>query len=212
MLASFCEDYYTDKNTVHSYIEVYQQLFESKKYSAKNVLEIGIGPYMPNGGSIKMWAGYFPNAQIHAADVISIDQVNTDLIDHPRIHLHTSNDAYNNKFFTNRFLSKGIKFDILVDDGPHTLDSMIQFITMYSKVLKEDGILVIEDVQQFEWMDRLRECTPEDLKPYIQIYDRREVKGRYDDLMFVINKSSCTPSSIVAFEPIPCEENQYKYE
>ncbi len=157
-----------------------------------------------------MWANYFPNAQIHTADVISIDGVNTDLIDHPRIHLHTSNDAYNNKFFTNTFLSKKMKFDILVDDGPHTLESMLQFITLYSQLLKENGILVIEDVQDISWIDRLKACTPEELKHYIEVYDRRTVKGRYDDLMFVINKSACTPTPV--FVPSPCEMNQYNYE
>lgn len=215
MLSTYCDDRFTDKNTVHSYIDVYESLFSSKKDSARHVLEIGIGPYMPNGGSILMWASYFPNAHIHTADIIHIDQVNTDLIDHPRIYLHTSNDAYHKKFFTNTFLSKEMKFDILIDDGPHTLESMIQFITLYSQLMKEDGILVMEDVQQFDWISILKMCTPEELKPYIEVYDRREVKGRYDDIMFVINKSSCTPKTVKAqnaFIPSSCEINQYKYE
>lgn len=210
MLASFCDDYLTDKNTVHSYIEVYESLFSCKKHTATHVLEIGIGPYMPNGGSILMWAGYFPNAQIHTTDIISIESVNTDLIDHPRIHLHTSNDAYNKKFFTNTFLSKKMKFDILVDDGPHTLESMLQFITLYSQLLKEDGILVIEDIPNASWIDLLKACTPEELKPYIEVHDLRQVKERYDNILFVINKSSCTPKPV--FLPSPCEMNQYKYE
>jgi hypothetical protein len=41
----------TDKNTVHSYIELYEKLLCSQKESAKNVLEVGIY----NGGSIKLW-------------------------------------------------------------------------------------------------------------------------------------------------------------
>jgi len=190
MLSNYCDNRFTDKNTTHSYIDLYQTLFESKKESASHILEVGIGPTPhQNGGSIIMWADYFTNAQIHVADIISIDHVRKELIEHPRIHLHTSNNAYNMNFFVNTFLNKGLKFDMLLDDGPHTLESMIDFVKMYSKLLKNDGILVIEDVQDINWLDALRGVTPDDLKPFIHVYDRREVKGRYDDIVFVINKS-----------------------
>jgi hypothetical protein len=207
MLASFCDDQLTDKNTLHSYVDAYEDLFKNKRYTASRILEIGIGPYPPNGGSIKMWASYFPNAQIHATDIIPIEKVNSDLYDHPRIYLHTSCDAYNKSFFTNTFSSKNMKFDIMIDDGPHTLESMIYFITMYWSLLKEDGIMVVEDVQNIAWIDILRACTPEALKPYIEVQDRRNVKGRYDDILFIINKSRNTPPR----DP-SVEMNQYKYE
>jgi len=193
MLAAYCDNHLTDKNTVHSYLDAYEALFASKKESATHVLEIGIGPYMPNGGSILMWAGYFPQAKIHAADIIPIKAVNPLLVPHPRIYLHTSNDAYDPAFFANTFLSKKDRFDIVIDDGPHTIESMIQCIKLYSQVLKEDGILVIEDVQSIDWIDTLRAHTPEHLKPFIKVHDRRGVKGRYDDILFVIDLSSLKP-------------------
>lgn len=206
-LVDFCDNALTDKNTAHSYIEVYEALFQKKRNTAKDILEVGIGPFQPNGGSIKMWAGYFPNAKVHAVDIVPFSSVNPDLFDHPRIYLHCANDAYSKPFFNNTFLSKNAKFDILIDDGPHTLESMIHFIRMYHQLLKEDGILVVEDVQSVDWVDTLRAVTPDELKPFIEVYDRRAVKGRWDDIMFVINKSSLT-------KPIDpsMELNQYKYE
>ena len=189
MLSDYCDNQFTDKNTVHSYIDLYQTLFSSKKDTATHILEVGIGPWQPNGGSIKMWANYFTKADIHAVDIISINDVNPDICNHPRIHLHTSNDAYNARFFTTTFLNKGMKFDMMLDDGPHTLESMVKFINLYSQLIKPDGILAIEDVQDIKWIDTLRESTPDELKPFIEVYDRREVKGRYDDIVFVINKS-----------------------
>ena len=66
-LITFCDDTLTDKNTTHSYIEAYEELFSAKKETATHVLEIGIGPYMPNGGSILMWAGYFSQAKAEIA-------------------------------------------------------------------------------------------------------------------------------------------------
>ena len=80
------------------------------------------------------------------------------------------------------------KPDIVLDDGPHTLPSMVAFINLYLPLLKYDGILAIEDVQDIAWIDELRAATPDALKPYIEVYDLRSVKGRYDDIIFVINK------------------------
>ena len=101
----------------------------------------------------------------------------------------TNSLSKSKKFIATKFTSKGITFDIVVDDGPHTLESMIQFITLYLPLLKADGILVIEDVQDIAWLETLTQVTPDAFKPYIQKYDRRSVKGRYDDIMFVINKA-----------------------
>ena len=37
-------------------------------------------------------------------------------------------------------------------------------------------------------MNKLISITPESLKPYIKTYDLRNNKGRYDDIVFTINK------------------------
>ena len=76
----------------------------------------------------------------------------------------------------------------MLDDGPHSLDSMIQFITLYSQIMTEDGILIIEDVQEWNWIDVLKNAVPEHLKPYIKTYDLRPNKERYDDIVFTIDK------------------------
>jgi len=189
MLTDFCDNGLTDKNTVHSYLPVYEMLFASKRLTATDVLEIGIGPAPhQNGGSIRMWHLYFNNATIHACDIIHINDVHRCIVDVPRINLYASTDAYTPAFTVNVFLMKNIKFDILLDDGPHTLPSMLSFINLYLPLLKDDGILAIEDVQDITWINALRTATPDALKPYIEVYDLRSVKGRWDDIIFVINK------------------------
>ena len=77
----------------------------------------------------------------------------------------------------------------MLDDGPHTLESMIQFITLYSQVMTDDGILIIEDVQHMDWIQHLGNAIPEKLKQYIYVYDLRGNKNRYDDIVFIIDKS-----------------------
>jgi hypothetical protein len=189
---------YTDKNDVHSYLDTYEQLFVSKKNTAKNVLEIGIGNFREkNGGSIELWNAYFTNAKIYGLDIIPKnllfvdynDEQKNKLYNNDNVILYTGIDAYNEEFFTNNFLNKNIKFDVVLDDGPHSLDSMIQFIKLYSQVMTDDGILIIEDVQDVNWLNILANAVPDHLKPFIELYDLRANKNRYDDLLFVINKN-----------------------
>ena len=76
----------------------------------------------------------------------------------------------------------------MLDDGPHSLESMVQFIKLYSQILADDGILIIEDVQAYEWIGILSNQVPEHLRKYIKVYDLRQNKGRYDDIVFTIDK------------------------
>jgi hypothetical protein len=176
----------TDKNTIHSYLPLYEKLLTSKKETAKCVLEVGIC----NGGSIKLWKDFFTNATVHGVDIIDIDSVWSEIKNNRDIVLHTSTNAYDSDFVTTRFLNKNIKFDFLLDDGPHTLESMKQFIHLYSQVMADDGILVIEDIQDWEWIDVLKNEVPEHLKEFVKVYDLRVNKSRYDDIVFTIDKSN----------------------
>ena len=162
----------------HCYVdEVYTHQFERIRHQATNVLEIGVDL----GGSILLWKDYFPNAHITGVDIKKCEAIeNKDRI------TSIVTDAYT-KEFADTLADNS--YDLIIDDGPHTLASMIAFLRMYLPLLKDDGILVIEDVQDISWIDNLREMTDEPWKPFIEVYDRRSVKGRYDDIMFVINKT-----------------------
>lgn len=175
----------TDKNTTHSYLGLYQDLLNGKKETARNVLEVGIF----NGGSIKLWSDFFINATIYALDIIDDNCIWDKLKNDEKIKIFSSTDAYDESIFNSIFLD-GIRFDFMLDDGPHTLESMKQFIKLYSKLMTDDGILIIEDVQSIDWIPMLVEVVPEHLKKYIMVYDLRENKGRYDDIVFSINKTN----------------------
>jgi len=184
-LKDLINDTKTDKNTTHSYIDLYQSLFEKKKDTATNILEIGIS----SGGSIQLWKDYFTNATVYGLDIMNMSDVWSEIKDNPRIKLYTSVDAYNNDFFINIFLNSSRRFDIVLDDGPHTKESMIIFIRNFSRLLTDDGILVVEDVQYLDWIPELTLAVPVELQKYIEVYDLRANKGRYDDIVFVINKN-----------------------
>ena len=174
----------TDKNTWHSYLPLYQNLLISKKETAKNILEVGIC----QGGSIKLWSDFFTNAKVYGLDIIKDEDIWEGIKNKENIIIHASTDAYNPYFFVDNFLNKNIKFDFMLDDGPHTLVSMLGFIKLYSNIMTDDGILIIEDVQSWDWIDQLKEIVPDHLKKYIKTYDLRTNKNRYDDIVFTIDK------------------------
>jgi len=106
-LIDFVNDKFTDKNTRHSYIEVYDKLFQPLRYKAENILEIGIR----KGGSIKMLHDYFEKATITAIDNKD-DFPITFLRNLDRVHLHFQ-DAYNIDFIN----SLDRKYDIINENA-----------------------------------------------------------------------------------------------
>ena len=173
----------TDKNTIHSYLPLYDELLCRKKFSCRNMLEVGVC----FGGSVELFDKYFPNGTITALDILKEEALPNSLKNQNKIRM-ISGDAYSPFLFSALF--RGKKFDVVLDDGPHTLESQIKFLTMYSMLLEEDGILIIEDVGDINYLEILKENTPLNLKPYIKTYDLRKNKNRFDDIVFVIDKSN----------------------
>lgn len=173
----------TDKNTVHSYLPLYDELLCRKRFTCRNMLEVGIC----FGGSVELFDKYFPNGTITALDTLPEKALPDILKNQNKIRM-ISGDAYSPFFFSALF--RGKKFDVVLDDGPHTLESQIKFLTMYSMLLEEDGILIIEDVGDINYLEILKNNTPPNLQPFIKTFDLRNKKGRYDDILFVIDKSN----------------------
>ena len=185
-LVDLVDDNLSDKNTMHNYLGIYESLMRSKKETARNVLEVGIW----TGGSIRLWYDYFKNATIHGLDCLP-DHINiqADIKNKHRIKLYTGIDAYNEDFFKRTFLNKGIKCDIVLDDGPHYLETMKAFVRLYSQILTDDGILIIEDLDHLEWLDILRNEVPEHLKQYVKTFDLRSISIHQNSILFIIDKS-----------------------
>lgn len=181
--------YYTHKNTIHSYFGLYNELFNPIRKQSKNIFEIGIGNFnKKNGGSLLLWRMFFKNALIHGADIISENRVYDIVLKNSHIKTYLNSDAYTSDF-VEKFKNQNLLFDVILDDGPHTLESQCKCIELYSDLLTENGILVIEDVQDMNWISKFKELTPPHLQKYIHVYDLRHIKNRYDDIVFVINKN-----------------------
>ena len=185
-LAELIDNNLSDKNTVHKYLGVYESLMRSKKETARNVLEVGVW----YGGSIRLWYDYFKNAVIYGLEHFSDKIIRADIKYNNRIKLYNEIDAYNEDFFKRTFLDKGIKFDIVIDDGPHRLETIQTFVRLYSQLLTHDGILIVEDVKYLEWTGILRNEVPDNLKQYIKIFDLRKISIHQNSILFIIDKST----------------------
>jgi trans-aconitate methyltransferase len=167
---------FTDKHTVHSYLEVYEGFFSRIRESCTNLMEIGV----ETGGSIKLWNDYFPNAIIYGLDVNIYQNQCRELT--PRVRFIQA-DAYTSEcaktFETDMF-------DVIIDDGPHSLESHYTILDLYYRCLKPGGYMIIEDIQDINHITILKQHV--DAEAHVTVLDRRSVKGRYDDIMFVVQK------------------------
>jgi len=140
--------YRTDKYDLGYVSDMYDDLFTSYKEIKINFLEIGV----LDGGSIRMWRDYFlPETEIHTLDTVYCE----DIENLQNVFQHIRN-AYNEKglsTFDDNF------FDIIVDDGPHTFESMEFLITGYHSKLKPGGLMVVEDIMDLIWTPRLIEVA-----------------------------------------------------
>ena len=156
-LLQFVENYpvATDKGTDKyglGYIhEFYDKLFTPKKDSTQNLLEIGV----QEGKSILLWKDYFENATIYGVDVDECPSLHN----LQRVN-HIVCDAYSDHSID---LIKNDHFDIIIDDGPHTYDSMVVFLTKYFSKLKSGGIMVLEDIIDVNWTPKLLELVDQSL-------------------------------------------------
>ena len=172
----------TDKDTFHSYIEMYEQFLSPLTDKPATIAEVGI----QYGGSMLLWQDYLPKANFIYLD-------NVDAI-HPKIREHLDlkrskllfEDAYTEEAAAKvkKLASNGI--DFIIDDGPHTLDSQCKFLSLYLPLLAQGGMAVIEDVQSPEWVKALEQHVPEEFTT--EEIDLRSVKGRYDDLVFAVTR------------------------
>jgi len=173
---------HTDKGSSHTYTGMYEEILSQYKNKDCTLLEIGV----QSGGSALLWSKYLPNAKLSFSDIDQLNQVIIDMIgDKCIFHL---GDAYSDYGFNAIKSARPDGFDVIIDDGPHTLRSMIECIRRYLPIVKKEGYLIIEDVQDIHWCDILQNEVPLEYRKNIEIVDTRNFKNRYDDIVFIIKK------------------------
>jgi hypothetical protein len=177
-------DYETDKNTTHSYIELYDQLFAPYCMEKITLLEIG----NHQGGSLKLWNDYFLDVEIYGLEIRSNDNLTRLNEENENMHLTQGVDAYSHDAI-NQFFAADIFFDIIIDDGSHQPAHQSFVTNDWLPMLKPGGLLIIEDVFNSIMAGQIVMNTNslcEDDR--LVVFDRSNVKGREDDIVIAIKK------------------------
>jgi hypothetical protein len=129
----------SDKESYHNYIsKFYSDKLSIYKNKKIKLLEIGI----QYGHSIKLWESFFDLAEIHGLDIY--DNLQYKFSNKVKIHI---GNAYS-KNTINFFKQQNFYFDIIIDDGPHCLESQAFVMNNYIDILNTNGILIIEDIYE----------------------------------------------------------------
>jgi hypothetical protein len=132
-------------NCIHKwihYFDIYEFWF--KKYKNKPIVILEIGVYQ--GGSLNMWRDYFgKEAKIFAIDINPLcKQFETE---NTKIFIGSQED----RAFLKYVKSQVPKFDILIDDGGHTMQQQIISFEELFDHIKDDGLYLCEDLHTSYW-------------------------------------------------------------
>lgn len=173
----------------HLYADFYDMIFQHIKTDSINIFECGIGSRNEKiqgfmglnakpGASLYAWRDWFPNATIFGADIdedilFSDNRIQTGFIDQldPESVL---------SFWQNLNLKHGTKFEIMIDDGLHTLDAAWTLFDGSIEFLSNSGFYIVEDL---DTKDRVEFCKKLDSAQYKSVFvdfhssERGEING-----------------------------------
>ncbi len=133
----------TDKFGLHDYTPRYHALFAHLRDRPLRLLEIGVGGYQDadrGGQSLAMWRDYFPQGQITGIDI------QTKALDLGERVAVLRGSQIDPDFLTEVVAARG-PFDIIVDDGSHRNEHVVESYGLLFPTLAPGGIYVAEDVQ-----------------------------------------------------------------
>lgn len=125
------------------YFDVYERHCSKFIGKAPRILEIGVY----QGGSLELWHKYFGEG----TKVVAID-INKECLEYKydfdvEIVLGDQSD----RNFWKEFFVKYGTFDIIIDDGGHTMNQQIVTMEECFKYLNEGGVFVVEDTHTSYW-------------------------------------------------------------
>lgn len=158
-----------DKNSTHTYLEVYDKLFEPFRNNCV-FMEIGLA----GGDSLKLWDRYFESSVIVGVDISIVFQ----------------HDKYKNAVWIIRAdatepdvlnVLKPFTFDIIIDDADHQTSSQITTFNLLKSKMNKGGVYIIEDLLALD-IERDKYMA---LHDNVEIIDMRS-NGRFDNCLCVI--------------------------
>ncbi len=131
------------KSSGHNYTEPYSQWLVRFRDLPIKFLEIGIR----KGDSVRLWEQYFKKADLHFID-IKLDE-DAYRSERSKYYLVDQEDP---EQLRNFIRTTGGEFDVIIDDGGHTMNQQItSFVELFPHV-KSKGVYIVEDLHTSYWV------------------------------------------------------------
>ena len=134
--------FYVENNVLslgHDYLRHYEMLFSPFRSREMVIVELGCF----YGGSLRMWQGWFPKADIFGVDIDESVKEN----EGGRIHIvigdATSRDTYDAVW---KYAGERRPF-IIIDDASHAWSDQRKSLEMFWEMLASGGFYIIEDLE-----------------------------------------------------------------
>ncbi|PNY24885.1 8-demethyl-8-alpha-L-rhamnosyl tetracenomycin-C 2'-O-methyltransferase [Tolypocladium capitatum] len=147
--------YGTDKVTGHSYQSMYEKYLSPLRNLPVKMLEIGLGCNMDYGpgASYYTWLEYFHNVELY---FIESEAACAEKYKDKTASAHVFTGDQADAAFLEQFAvdtTADGQFDIIIDDGGHTMEQQITSLEHLWPIVKPGGLYVIEDLQTSFWED-----------------------------------------------------------
>ena len=139
--------YGSDKWGHHWYAQHYATHFAPLRRRRLNLIEIGIGGYddpAAGGASLRMWKRFFPRGRI-----FGIDLHDKSALEERRITTFCGSQA--DSEFLRDVVRRIGRIDIVIDDGSHRNEHVLEIIRVLFPLLAPGGVYVVEDTQCSYW-------------------------------------------------------------
>ena len=128
----------TGKIMSHRYDLYYEKHLGPIRFAPLVFLEIGV----QRGKSLRMWEEYLPSARISAIDID--EKCESYQSERSRVFIGSQT---NRDFLLRVAEASGGHFDVIVDDGGHSMDQQLTSFRVLFPLLRPGGIYVIEDLE-----------------------------------------------------------------
>jgi hypothetical protein len=167
----------------HTFIDIYEKYLPE----SKRILEVGT----QQGGFIKFCKDQMEDIFFVGADMYPYPKQGENCWVDEESYNHLADDYFVGDAFTDKFLdwvesrSYTNSFDLVIDDGPHTLESQKWMIEHSPHLLSNTGVFICEDVDNLDFAKQIKAVSP--FPESTEIWDNSPKSGRWDDICVIID-------------------------
>ena len=130
----------TDKHSgKHDYLRAYEWVLHPFRNEKFTLLELGVGQYIREAGSLKTWKAYFPEAEIVGVDIK--DKVKE--FEEERVAIEIGNAS--KPWFLRRLMNDHSP-RVIIDDASHRWSHQILSLQTMFPMLEPGGVMIVEDI------------------------------------------------------------------